>query len=91
MSGKLGISKVTNEISDLGIFKSLNDVVGTQAAGIIGLIALSSAIIALLTALSAKTAETTADIYKDDLIKKKIITPKDVENKNNNKGENKSK
>lgn len=91
MSGKLGISKVTNEISDLGIFKSLNDVVGTQAAGIIGLIALSSAIIALLTALSAKTAETTADIYKDDLIKKKIITPEDVENKNNDKGESKSK
>ena len=91
MSGKLGISKVTNEISDLGIFKSLNDVVGTQAAGIIGLIALSSVIIALLTALSAKTAETTADIYKDDLIKKKIITPEDVENKNNNKRENKSK
>ncbi len=80
VSMELGFKDVTEKINNLGLFDTLSDIAGPNVSGIVGLIGISAVLIALLSGLFAKTADLMIENTKEDLIKKKIITPEDVVN-----------
>ncbi len=80
ISMEMGFKSTAEKINDLGLFDALSDIAGPNVSGIVGLVGISTVLIALISALFAKTADLMIENTKGDLIKKKIITPEEVIN-----------